>query len=188
MNLAMTSSDTIHRPRSSLWFFLVLAVLSAAGIVVPIVYNLSIQLHPEQLAEARERWQRHGASNYDLEYLVKTSHAGQEENYEYLVEVRAGRVVLIADQREVLYVDPSLLGFAGPWLAALSSEDPRRYGVPALFDEIEAALERDQTTDHRNYATASFDPNDGHPTHYVHRVSGTKERVEWVVKLRIISP
>ncbi len=97
--------------------------------------------------------------------------------------VRSGRVVLVVDTGEVVYLDPSLAIVAGAGLLALSSDDPGHYGVPALLDEIEAALRRDETAQRPNFATARFDPKDGHPYHYVHRVRGTKERVEWNVKL-----
>jgi hypothetical protein len=55
--------------------------------------------------------------------------------------------------------------------------------VSALFEQIEAALRQDETADRRNFATAQFDPKDGHPLRYVRRVRGTKERMEWHVKL-----
>ncbi len=43
------------RPRSRawIWFFVVLIAMSAAAVALPIVYNLSIQLRPEELTAAR---------------------------------------------------------------------------------------------------------------------------------------
>lgn len=162
---------------------MILAVLAGVAISVPLIYNLSIQLRPEQLAEARQRWQQHALPYYDLECLIRTTNDGQQEERAYLVQVRGGRVVLIVDNGEVVYLDASLTGVAGLGVPALSSEDPRRYGVPALFDEIEAALHQDELAGRRNFATAQFDPQDGHPFHYVHRVRSAKERVEWNIKM-----
>jgi hypothetical protein len=169
-------------------FFLVLAVLGTAAVVVPIVYNLSIQLRPEQLADARQRWRENAPADYDLAYLVKRSPDGVESvDAEYFVEVRGGRVVLVVADGEVGYLDPSLAVVADVALLALSCERAERYGVPALFDQMEEALQRDKAAQRRNFATARFDPKDGHPYHYVHRRRDTKERVEWNVKLTRIS-
>ncbi len=177
---------TIVPPRRSrrwIGFFVVLAVLAGVAVIVPLVYNLSIQLRPEELSEARRRWQEHAPPNYDLEYLVRASIGGEQEERAYLVQVRGGRVVLVVDDGEVVYLDPSLAGVAGLDVFALSLEDPQRYGVPALFDEIESALRQDELAGRRNFAAAQFDPQDGHPFHYVHRVRSTKERVEWNIKM-----
>jgi hypothetical protein len=173
--------------RSRLWivFFIALAVMAAFAMAVPIIYNLSIQLRPEQLAEARQRWQENAPANYDLEYLVRSMNGDQEEESTYLVQVRSGQVVLVVYNRDVVYLDPSLASVAGLGALALSSENPRQFGVSALFDEIEATQRQDASSGRRNFATAQFDPKDGHPFHYVHRVAGTKERVEWNVKLTL---
>ncbi len=48
---------------------------------------------------------------------------------------------------------------------------------------MEEALRHDEASGGRNYITAKFDPADGHPQHYVRRIRGTKERVEWFVRL-----
>jgi hypothetical protein len=173
-------------PRSRRWigFFLVLAVLAAAAVILPIVYNLSIQLRPEQLAAARQRWNENAPADYDLAYLVKHSQEGGEPtDTEYFVEVRGGRTVLVMADSEVIYLDPALAVVAGPGVLVLSSDRAERYGVTALFDQIEAALRQDESAARRNFATARFDPRDGHPYHYVHRMRGTKERIEWNVKL-----
>jgi hypothetical protein len=176
---------TPPRSRRSLrWigFFIVLAVSAAIAVIVPLVYNLTIQLRPEQLVEARRRWQVNIVSNYDLEYLVRTTQSDQGRESAYLVQVRSGQVVLVVCNSDVVYLDPALAVVVGLAVPALSSENPRQFGVPALFDEMEATLRQDESSGHRNFATAQFDPKDGHPFHYVHRVRGTKERVEWNIK------
>lgn len=173
--------------RSRLWiiFFVALAAMAVFALIVPIVYNLSIQLRPEQVVEARQRWLHNAPANYDLEYLVRTMNGDQEEADTNLVQVRGGQVVLIIYNREVVYLDPSLGSVAGLGVQALSSENPRQFGVPALFDEMEAKLHQDESAGRRHFATAQFDPKDGHPFHYVHRVASTKERVEWNIKLTL---
>jgi hypothetical protein len=184
----MTVDLSPRRPRRWMAFFGILAVLASVAIVVPLVYNLSIQLRPEQLAEARQRWQAEAPLNYDLEYLVRTTRADHGEERAYLVQVREGRVVLVVSNSDLFYLDPSLAGAAGLGVLALSSPNPNQYGVPALFDVIETTLHKDESTGQHNFATAQFDPNDGHPFHYVHRIRGTKERVEWTIKMTRFSP
>jgi|SRR5579875_415882 hypothetical protein len=184
----MTATLSPRRPRRWIGFFIILAVLAAIAIVVPLVYNLSIQLRPEQLTEARQRWQEHAPPDYDLEYLVRTTHPNQEEERAYLVQVREGRVVLVVCNSDVIYLDPALAFAAGLSVLALSSENPDQYGVPALFEAIETTLRQDEAAGRRSFATAQFDPKDGHPFHYVHRVRGTKERVEWNIQLIRKSP
>jgi hypothetical protein len=174
-----------RRPRRWIGFFVVLAVLSAGAIVTNLVYNLSIQLRPEQLAEAQRRWRENAPADYDLEYLVEVTREAETEpdKSEYVVKVRGGRVVLVVDSSEVVYLEPSLALVAGPASLGVSSAQPGRYGVAALLEQIETALRQEETSGRRNFATAKFDAKDGHPFHYVHRVRGTKDRVEWNVKL-----
>ena len=180
----------MNPPRSKRWigFFIVLSLLAITAIVVPLVYNLSIQLRPEQLAEAQQRWKENKPADYDLEYLVKSDDEGSEtREIRYLVQVRAGRVVLIMEGDEVLYLEPSLAAVMGSGVFSLSSEEPRRYGVQALFAQIEEAMRQADTAARRDFVKADFDPHDGHPSHFIHRVRGTKQRVEWFVKLTRLS-
>jgi hypothetical protein len=179
----MPTAPYSRRSRRWIGFFIVLAMLAAVAIILPLVYNRSIQLRPEQLVDARQRWQESAVPNYDLEYLVKTTHSDHEEESAYLVQVRGGQVVFVVRNSDVVYLDPMLAVVMGLGAPALSSENPRQFGVPALFDEMEAMLRQDESSGHRNFATAQFDPKDGHPFHYVHRMRGTKERVEWNIKM-----
>lgn len=184
----MSAESPRRRPRRWIGVFVALALLGAAAVVVPIVYNLSIQLRPEQLADARRRWAENAPADYDLDYLVKTTTAEGEQEEPYRVEVRGGRVVCVAVNGELLGIDAALAVVAGPGLPVLTSEEAEHYGVVALFDEIEAALRRDAAGGRGDFATASFDPKDGHPFHYVHRVRGRRDRIEWTIKLTRVGP
>jgi hypothetical protein len=162
------------------WYFLLLAVLATAGVVINVVYNLRIQLKPEQLAEARQRWREHGAADYSIDYSIKID---EEPAEPYRVEVRGGRVMALAGDGEVR-VSP-LVGLAvGPALPLLPPAEGKRHTVEGLFDQIGERLRQDAESGSRNYATATFDRTDGRPTRYVHRVAGTRKRLEWNVKLR----
>lgn len=181
------TSTATRRPRPSTWFFLLLAVLAVAAVVIPIVYNLSLQLRPEELALAKERWREHAPRDYDLEYRFKLDDDPEAAEDRYRVAVRAGRVVLAGCNREVLLLDPRVGSLAGVAVRAVPGEDAHACGVEALFEQIETALRQDETSGRRNYATASFDPADGHPLRFIHRVSGTRQRIEFHVKLKAVS-
>jgi hypothetical protein len=154
------------------WYFAVLAVLGAVALVVPLVYNLGLQLKPEQLDAARARWREKGPSDYDLEYREKID--PNERIFTYQVKVRGGRVVAFqCNGRDEGTNDPEV----------------QEHSVDGLFREIEARLREDEAKGgRRNYVTAAFDRTDGHPVRYVRRVAGTHERVEWNVKLTAPPP
>ena len=66
----------------------------------------------------------------------------------------------------------------------LPAADYPNLTVEGQFAEIERGLQLDQAEAvRRNYATAAFDLRDGHPTHYVRRVRGSGDRLEWNVNL-----
>jgi hypothetical protein len=163
--------------------FLILAALGLAAVTIPIVYNLAMQLHPEQVAHARRLWQQHAPSDYDLEMLIRTEHGSSKVDEEFFVAVRGGRALFLGCNGEVFYADPSLALLAGPGLLALPQEDPRPHTVEGLFDSMEETLRQDVSVGGRNYCTASFDEADGHPLHFIHRIRGTHDRVEWFVRL-----
>ncbi|MHB1423008.1 MAG: hypothetical protein ACYC3I_07400 [Gemmataceae bacterium] len=177
-------------PPSRRWigYFVVLAVLGVTAIVVPFVYNLSIQLKPEQLAEARQRWRDRTPSNYDLEYLITTQHGEEKEDRAVLVQVREDRTVVVVDSGEIVYLDPALAVAAGSGVLTLSLESPSHYGVLALFEQMEAALRQDEKSGRRHFTTARFDPTDGHPSHFRRSFGGTKEGIEWTVKMTRFPP
>src|SRR5262249_38211537 len=68
-------------------------------------------------------------------------------------------------------------------LNELTSSQRAAYTMPGLFERMERFLKQDQAASRRNYVTAVFDTRDGHPTHYVRRLGGTQQRLEWVITL-----
>ncbi len=156
------------RSRTWVWFFVFLAVMGAAAVTLPIVYNLSLQLRPEDLAAARAHWQAAGPRDYDLQYQEKITQNGEQSESEWNVQVRDDKVTAATRDGEVLP----------------AAEYPN-LTVDGQFAEIEKGLQLDLAAGARkNYATAAFDLGDGHPTHYVRRVRGTGDRLEWNVNLR----
>jgi hypothetical protein len=179
-------TTVLPRPRSRRWivFFAILALLGFLAIVAPLIYNLSIQLQPEQLDAARLRWRERAYTNYDLECLRQVRSGGEEVKSQYIVRIRDGRISLVAEDGELLYAEPSLAVFAGSSSLCLAMENPRRYDMVALFDEIEKALRQSAAAKRKFYLKADFE-NDGHPSHFVSYDPSTKDRIELFIKLSI---
>ena len=134
----------------------ILAALAAAAVTIPLAYNLSRQLTPEQVTAARTLWRAHGPRDYDLDYLEKRDAGGTTQERAYHVQVRGGR--------------------------ATTSDGG--LDVEGMFGRMEAALREDAAAGRRPYATATFDKADGHPLRYVRRDRPAGERLEWTVRLR----
>jgi hypothetical protein len=100
--------------------------------------------------------------------------------------LRGGKVTSVASKAEGIVLIDETVGLAlGPVIRLWAVDDLSRFTVEGLFDEIESNLRRDaETAGKRNYAMATFVmKEDGHPTRFVHRIAGTKQRVEWNVKM-----
>jgi hypothetical protein len=159
----------MRSPRTFVWYFLVLALLGAAAVVIPIVYNLNQLLTPEKLAEAEALWERNGPASYDLRLIDRSGSDERGDVYE--VRVRQGEVVGLSVNGQAQAV------------AKLSAEQRRGWTVPGLFDRMRAQLAEEEQGKRRNFATASFDKGLGYPNRYVRRVRGTRDRLEWLISL-----
>jgi hypothetical protein len=154
-------------------FFVILGILGTAAIVINLVYNVSQQLKPEQLAAARALWKEKAPPDYDLDYVIKDEEAtGGTEPLRLVVDrisvhVRDGKIEKVSRNG-----------------AAVPDSEQGPYGVGPLFDLIQANLERDgQPGGQRTFTHALFDKGDGHPIHYVRRVMGTRRRLEIIIQL-----
>jgi hypothetical protein len=164
-------------------FFLILAVLGAAAVFIPIFYNLALQLKPDVLEQAQARWRRFGPANYELDYQERHTLNGVIDVTSYRVTVRNRRVTAVVCDGELTYLAGAgpALGL-GPWSYLLPGRSGAR-DVDEMFEHIDAQLQQDLLRSRRPYATADFDPKDGHPRRYVRRISGGSERLEWTARL-----
>jgi uncharacterized protein DUF6174 len=148
-----------RRNRGWIWFFIVLASLALTAMVVPIVYNLSQQLKPEELAAAEKQWREKGPASYQLVYTVKR---GDAEPDHFVVRVRHGKAVS-AQVNDI-------------------PQPPNRahnYTMDRLFDDIQEFLEIQKRKDQpQTYLRAFFDPATGAVRRFIRRVMGTNERLE----------
>jgi hypothetical protein len=154
--------------RGWVWFFVVLAILSAVAIGVQVWFNLRQQLTRDQLEAARALWKEKGPADYDLQYTKKGSVSGTFE-----VRVRGGRVVSATMDGQPL--ERRLYAFSD---------------MPGLFDDLERFLEMDSAPGSpRTFTKATFDmAGDGHLIHYIRSVMSTRQRVEINVRLNRVSP
>ncbi len=171
-------------------FFLMLAFLAALGIAIPLGYNLSLQLGAPEVSAARERWEKTGPADYDLEYMAKID---TDEPVEYHAAVRSGRVdwvwshggglVLSRDYADTLGAAVGGTVWCGAANVVSAEGLDQQYTINAFFALIESKMRGDVALGGNNYATALFDSADGHPLRYIHRVRRSTERIEINVRL-----
>lgn len=168
-------------PRRWLAFFAILALLSGVAVLLPIVYNRQQQLRPEQLVQARQRWQAVAPADYDLSFSVRVGRDPLPERH--VVLVRGGRVVFAACEGELLHLAAPLSALVG-----LPAAAPRgvAVAVPGLFDRLETLLAERDASGRADFLIASFDPHAGYPRRFTRRVPRTAVREEW--KARVWPP
>lgn len=151
-------------PRS-LWFFAILLALGATAIIVPWVFNRSIQLSTQQIDHAISLWKTAGPTNYDLEILEAKEPGGFKK--QLLIKVRNKQITS-------LVIDGNFVPL----------QEPSQYLVLDLLELMAKNLWEDQQSGQPFFTTASLSSKDGHPLRYVRRNSITKERLEWVIKMK----
>jgi hypothetical protein len=167
---SLPSSTPPRKNRNWIWYFLVLILLCAAAISTMIIYNLSQQLTPEQLAEAKAKWEEVGPRDYELRYTKKIGTSPTSDRY--YVKVTGGFV------EEANMLDSST-GLEIP----IAPEKYEHLSMKALFRDITRFMEIDhEPKAPRSFTRAIFHPKDGHLQWYVRRVMGTQQRVEIVVE------
>src|SRR5262245_44577284 len=82
-----------RRNRYWIWFFVIVLVLTVAAVGTLISYNLHQQLQLEQVEAARQRWERHALTDYDLLYTINRQDSSGVVEEEYLIRARHGAVV-----------------------------------------------------------------------------------------------
>jgi hypothetical protein len=165
---------TTPRKKNRLWVwffvFIVIATVSLAGFMI--WFNLRLQLKPEQLAAAQERWKQHGPADYLMTYTKKLGDSDHEDTF--VVKVRARRVVEVRMNGEPLRDSEGV---------PIVDERLQYHSMDRLLRDIERFLELDAKEGKKNYNVAVFDEQSGALERYVHRVTHTRERVEIRVKV-----
>jgi hypothetical protein len=165
-------------------YFILLVALGCAALLAPVLYNRSIQLRPEQLAEARQRWGENGSRDYDLDYRIK--HGTDPRPDVYHVEVRGGAATrILCNGQALLLADPSAGLGIGLAAGVFHDDDAPRQTVDGIFEHLHGLLAhtQDRAAPGRDYCVARFDAATGYPIHIIHRAAGTHQRQEWAIRV-----
>jgi len=179
MSASLSDPRPVRKSRRWVWFFVLLGLLGCVAVVVPILYNLSQQLQPEQLEAARRLWAEQGPADYDLTFEVTRDRDPQPERH--IVLVRDGRVIHASCEGEMVYLLDTARVAIGLPIGGI--RQGRGRDVPALFERIESLLAEHSREGVRNFLVAEFDPKMGWPRRFIRRVRGTSMREEWRVRL-----
>jgi hypothetical protein len=148
--------------RSTAWaWYFVLVIVASVGVAgFMIYYNLRLQLKPEQLAAAQQKWKDAGPRDYRMVYSKRLNDEVREDRF--VVTVRGGQV------QEVLMNGVPLEG------------DARLYHtMDRLLADIQRFLDQDARPGApRTYTTASFYDDTGGLRRFIRRVMGGQQRVE----------
>ena len=161
------------RPRNYGWVyfyvFVIVASVSVAGFMI--WFNLSIQLTPEKLADAKKLWQQKGPKSYDMTYTKRLNDDATVSRFD--VKVRSGVLEEVKLNGQKLVKQPD------------QESDPRIYhSMDRLLSDIERFMNIDNKPGApKVYVTAIFEPDNGALRRYIRRVMGTTQRIELHVTL-----
>ena len=171
-----------RRNRLWLWFliFVVVASVGLAGFVI--VFNMRLQLKPEQVADAIQRWKEHGPRDYLLTLTKQIGGNDQAHTDTFVVTVRDKKVIDVRMNGEPLRNQETDERYP-PGHARL-----QWYSMDRMLSDVETFLERDAKAGVKNFNVAVFDTETGALLRYVRREMGTRHRVQEDVKLERLPP
>lgn len=152
--------------RGWVWYFLVLAVLTAVATTILVVYNLNQQLQAETVERAQQLWNAHGPADYVLTTTVKThSRSDGDKEASIVTTVKSGKAI------------ETLINGAPETPPA-----PDRT-MTGLLESIHAAVLKDREPGQpRAFVRGEFSARNGALARYIHSVMSTRERIEIVVE------
>lgn len=123
------------------------------------------QIHPDDLAKARDRWNSAAPADYRLTVLLSGRQSG-----ELKVEVRGGKPV----------------GMTRNGTATKPQRTWEPWTVPGMFETLETDFDNATNTAEKFgggevVMRAEFDPTYGFPRRYLHQVLGSHGDLEWKV-------
>jgi len=149
------------RKRNLGWLvYFAFLVLASVGVTVGMIaFNLSIQLTPEQVSEAKALWKEKGPANYKLIYTRRINN--DPKSITFAVTVKGRKVTHARKDGTAIDTD----------------NDPSMDG---LFAEVEQILQNDQKPGAKKvYTIGRFDGKTGALLHFVHN---GPERIQIDVK------
>jgi hypothetical protein len=161
------------------WFFVFVVVASIAMAGFMIVFNLRLQLKPEQLADAMARWQEHGPADYVMTYTKQLKVNENTIADTFVVKVRAKKVFEVRMNGEPLRDADGV---------PIVDERLQYHSMDSLLRYIERFLELDAKAGQKNYNLAIFDEQTGALRKYVRSDKHTRQHVDEEVKIEPLPP
>jgi hypothetical protein len=150
-------------PNKYAWilYFAFLIVASVGVTIFMIMFNLWIQLTPEQVEAAKKVWKEKGPAEYKLIYTTRIDDS--DKTTMYAVTVKAGKVTDVKKNGKDFEEQAA-------W---------PEHSMEALLGMMAANLAEDAKPDKpRVYTIGRFDDKTGALLYYVRRVMGSRERIE----------
>jgi hypothetical protein len=158
-----------------MWFFgfIVVASVGVAGFMI--WFNSRLQLKPEQLEAAMQRWKEHGPSDYLMTFTKQISRSDQPDTF--VVRVRAKKVVEVRMNGKLLRNEET----QQPYPAG--HDQLQYYSMDRLLRDIERFMELDARAGKKNYTVATFDKDTGALETYTRSDRSAGQHVRETVKI-----
>jgi hypothetical protein len=156
------------------WFFAFIVVASVGVAGFMIVFNLRMQLKPEQLEAHMQRWQEHGPSDYLMTFTKKIN---RSEPDTFVVKVRAKKVVEVRMNGKLLRNEETGQAFPA------GHDQLQYYSMDRLLRDVEIFMQRDARDGRKVYNVAVFDDETGALRRYVRSDRSSNQHVEESVKV-----
>jgi len=156
------------------WFFVFIVVASVGVAGFMIWFNRSLQLKPEQLEAAMQRWEEHGPSNY-LMTFTKRINRGEPDTF--VVKVRARKVVEVRMNGKPLRNEDTEQPFPA------GHDQLQYYSMDRLLRDIERFIQQDARDGKKIYNVATFDKDTGALETYTRSDSVSRQHVRETVKI-----
>jgi hypothetical protein len=156
-----------------IWFFVFVIAASVALAGFMIWFNLRLQLTPEKLEAARQKWKEHGPKDYAMTITTKLG----EHVDVYKVKVEGGKVMEVRLNGELLRNQETDVVYK-PGHAKL-----QYYSMERQFVYLEGFLESDAKKNEKNHLIAIFNEKTGALEFFTRSERATRMHVEQKVTL-----
>lgn len=172
------------RPKNRVWlWFIALVVAASVGLAGFVIwFNMRLQLKPEQVAAAIERWKENGPADYVLNVTKQIGTGEQAHTDKLVVTVRDRKVIDVRLNGEPLRNQETDERYP-PGHARL-----QWYSMDRMLGDVEIFLDRDAKAKAKNYNVAVFDAKTGALLRFVRREMGTQNRIEEDVRVQPLAP
>jgi hypothetical protein len=156
------------------WFFVFIVVASVGVAGFMIAFNLRMQLKPEQLETAMQRWNERGPSDYLMTF---TKRINNSEPDTFVVKVRAKKVVEVSMNGKPLRNEDTEQPFPA------GHDQLQYYSMDRLLRDVERFIQLDARDGKKIYNVATFDKDTGALETYTRSDKVAGQHVRETVKI-----